>query len=99
MSHEQLDLLSWKPPAEIIPFPLHRSHGATAGTAKNIIDLDKPARTGKLNSIRAQTRKRMTALFGSDIAEKMANALINRIKLQITYREFERGTRRPDEHA
>ncbi|SCB16596.1 hypothetical protein [Rhizobium hainanense] len=97
MTEEQLDLLSWKPPAEIVPFPLHRSHGATAGAAKAIIDLDKPARTGRLNSIRVQTRKQMELIFGKERAEKIADDLISRIKTQIRYREIDRGVRRPDQ--
>lgn len=94
---EQMDLLMWRPPAEIIAFPLHRSHGATAGTAKAIIDLEKPARTGRLNSIRSQTRKCMEPVFGRERAEKIADALLRQIKVQITYREYDRGMRRPDE--
>lgn len=94
---EQLDLLSWRPPAEIIPFPVSRAHGLTAGTAKQIINMDKPARTGRLNSIRNQTRKRFELIFGKEQAEQIADDLINRIKIQIKYREVDRGLRRPDE--
>ncbi|CAN7509508.1 hypothetical protein [Pararhizobium sp. LjRoot238] len=97
MSETQLDLFDWRPPAEILPFPLNRSHGATAGTAKAIIDLEKPARTGRLNSIRAQTRKRYEPLFGKERAERIADDLLRQIKVQITYREYDRGLRRPDE--
>lgn len=97
MSKDQLDLFDWKPPAEIVPFPLHRSHGATAGAAKAIIDMEKPARTGRLNSIRAQTRKRMEPIFGKERAEKIADDLVSRIRIQIIYREFDRGMRKPDE--
>lgn len=97
MSNNQLDLFDWKPPAEVVPFPMARSHGLTAGAAKAIIDLEKPARTGRLNSIRAQTRKRLEPLFGKDRADRMADDLVRGIKLQITYREIDRGIRRPDE--
>ncbi len=97
MSDNQLDLFNWKPRAEILPFPLHRSHGATAGAAKRIIDMATPARTGKLNSIRAQTRKHMELVFGRERAEKIADDLVDRIKTQILYREYDRGVRKPDE--
>jgi hypothetical protein len=99
MSEIQLDLLSWRPPAEIIAFPAHRSHGCTASIAKTIIDLDKPARSGKLNSLRAQTRKRLEPLFGKDRAERMADDLVRQVRLQIQYREHDRGMHRhgPDD--
>jgi hypothetical protein len=67
----------------------------TAGTAKAIIDLDKPSRTGKLNSIRSQTRKAMTPLFGKERAEAIADDLVRCIRAQISYREAERGIRKP----
>lgn len=84
---EQLSLLDWRPPAELLPYPSHRSHGATAGVAKVIMDLDKPKRTGRLNSLRAQTRKRMEPLFGAERADKIADDLITVIRAQIAHRE------------
>ncbi|NTJ63517.1 hypothetical protein G6M50_38205 [Agrobacterium rhizogenes] len=96
MTEKQLDLLDWRAPAEVIPFPMARSHGLTAGIAKQIMHLDKPTRTGKLNSIRARTRKQMEPLFGAVRAEKIADDLVTRIKIQIRFREIDRGSIRPD---
>lgn len=93
---EQLSLLEWRPPAEIVSFPLHRAHGATAGAARAIMDLETAKRTGKLNSIRAQTRKRMETLFGAERAEKIADDLVKAIRLQIMYREVSRTSVHPE---
>ena len=94
---EQLSLLDWKPPAEIVAFPLHRAHGATAGVARAIMDLETAKRTGRLNSIRAQTRKRMEPLFGAERAEKIADDLVKAIRLQIMYRELSRASAHPEQ--
>lgn len=94
---EQLSLLDWRCPAEILPFPSHRSHGATAGVARAIMDLETAKRTGKLNSIRAQTRKRMEPLFGAEQAEKIADNLVRAIRLQIMYREVSRTSVHPEQ--
>jgi hypothetical protein len=82
---EQLSLLDWRLPAEILPFPLHRSHGATIAYARTIYDLDTPKRSGKLNSLRAQTRKRFEPLIGPDAAEAAADDLIRVIKVGFAY--------------
>ncbi|MBX4909048.1 MULTISPECIES: hypothetical protein [Rhizobium] len=84
---EQLSLLDWKSSAEVLPFPFHRSHGATAGVARAVMRLDAPKRTARLNSLRAQTRKRMEPLFGADQAEAIADSLIRVIRIQIAYHE------------
>ncbi|PDT80049.1 hypothetical protein CO676_29830 [Sinorhizobium sp. BJ1] len=87
MTEQQLSLLDWRPPADLLPFPVHRSHGATAVVARAIFALDKPKRTGRLNSLRTQTRKRMEPLFGEARAEKIADDLIRVIRAQIAHRE------------
>lgn len=84
---EQLSLLDWKPPAEVLPFPLHRSHGSTIAVARSIVSLETSKRSGKLNSIRAQTRKRLEPLIGLDCADKAANDLIRMIKIGFAYCE------------
>jgi hypothetical protein len=82
---EQLSLLDWRPPAEILPFPLHRSHGATITYARSIVNLDTPKRSGKLNSLRAQTRKRLEPFIGPDAADVAADDLIRVIKVGFAY--------------
>ena len=94
---EQLSLLDWRRPAEILPFPSHRSHGATAGVARAIMNLETAKRTGRLNSIRAQTRKRMEPLFGAEQAEKIADDLVRAIRIQIMYREVSRTSAHPEQ--
>lgn len=84
---EQLSLLDWRPPAEIVPFPLHRSHGATITFARSIVDLETSKRSGKLNSLRAQTRKRLEPFIGQDAADAAADDLIRVIKVGFSYCE------------
>lgn len=84
---EQLSLLEWKASAVIVPFPLHRSHGATAGVARSMVNLETPKRTGRLNSLRSQTRKRLESLIGADRAEQAADDLIRMIRIQFAYCE------------
>ncbi|MEY9377562.1 hypothetical protein [Rhizobium leguminosarum] len=84
---DQLSLLDWKSSAEVLPFPFHRSHGATAGVAKAVMRLDGPKRTGRLNSLRAQIRKRMEPLIGADRANTIADDLLRMIRIQIAYHE------------
>lgn len=84
---EQLSLLEWKAPAAILPFPLHRSHGATACVARSMVSLETPKRTGRLNSLRSQTRKRLESLIGADRAEQAADDLIRMIRIQFAYCE------------
>lgn len=85
---EQLSLLDWRPPAEILPFPSHRSHGMTVCVARNIMNLETAKRTGRLNSLRAQTRKRMEPLFGDERADKIADDLLRMIRIQIAYQNL-----------
>ena len=82
---EQLSLLDWRPPAEILPFPLHRSHGATAGVARSIVLLDIPKRTGRLNTIRSQTRKRLAPFIGEDRADEAADAYVRMVRVHFDY--------------
>ncbi|MET3775033.1 hypothetical protein ABID20_000576 [Rhizobium alvei] len=82
---EQLSLLDWRPPAEILPFPLHRSHGATAGVARSIVSLDVPKRTGRLNTLRSQIRKRLTPLVGTDRADEAADEYLRMIRAHFNY--------------
>ncbi|MDP9572680.1 UNVERIFIED_ORG: hypothetical protein J2W66_003173 [Agrobacterium larrymoorei] len=83
---EQLSLLDW-PPAEVLPFPFHRSHGATIAVARSIVNIETAKRSGKLNSIRAQTRKRLEPLIGVEQADKAADDLIRAIKVGFAYCE------------
>lgn len=82
---EQLSLLDWKPPAEILPFPLHRSHGATAGVARSIVLLDIPKRTGRLNTMRSQVRKRLAPLVGGDRADAAADSYVRMVRVHFGY--------------
>lgn len=82
---EQLSLLDWRPPADILPFPAHRSHGLTVGIARSLAGLETAKRTGKMNSIRAQTRKRLQPLIGPELAEKLADDQIRMIRIQSAY--------------
>lgn len=82
---EQLSLLDWKPSAEVLPFPFHRSHGATVAVARLIKDLDTPKRSGRLNGIRAATRKRLEPIVGEDRADKAADDLVRMIKVAFAY--------------
>lgn len=82
---EQLSLLDWRPPAEILPFPAHRSHGLTAGIARSMMELETAKRTGKLNSIRAQTRKRLQHIVGLEQADRLAEDHIRMIRIQSAY--------------
>jgi hypothetical protein len=82
---EQLSLLDWRPPAEIVPFPAHRSHGCTVGAARAMARLETAKRTGKMNSLRAQTRKRLEPFVGADRAEQLADDLVRMIKVQSSY--------------
>lgn len=82
---EQLSLLDWKPPAEVLPFPSHRSHGATAMVARAIADMETAKRTGRLNSLRAQTRKRMEPIFGTETAERAADDLVRMVRIHLAY--------------
>lgn len=82
---EQFSLLDWKPPAEVVPFPSHRSHGATAMVARAIADMETAKRTGRLNSLRAQTRKRMEPIFGTDTAERAADDLVRMVRIHMAY--------------
>lgn len=84
---EQLSLLDWNRSAEVLPFPFHRSHGATARVARSLLNLEVPKRTGRLNSMRAQLRKHMEPLFGADRADEIAAELIRMIRIQIVYHE------------
>ena len=84
---EQLSLLDWRPPAEILPFPLHRSHGATIAVARSIVNLETAKRSGRLNSLRAQTRKRLEPLIGLERADKAADDLVRMIKIAFVYCE------------
>lgn len=84
---EQLSLLDWYPPAKVLPFPFHRSHGATIAVARSIVSIETAKRSGKLNSIRSQTRKRLEPLIGIDRAEKAADDLIRAIKVGFAYCE------------
>lgn len=84
---EQLSLLDWRQPAEILPFPFHRSHGLTAHVARAIAHVETAKRTGRLNSIRAQTRKRMEPVFGADMADKIADDLVRMVRIQLAYQE------------
>ncbi|WP_139790609.1 hypothetical protein [Rhizobium rhizosphaerae] len=84
---EQLSLLDWRPPAEVVPFPFHRSHGATIAVSRSIVDLETAKRSGRLNSLRAQTRKRLEPLIGFDAADKAADDLIRGIKIGFAYCE------------
>lgn len=84
----QLDLLTWTPPrgpAEIVAFPLHRSHGATAGIARAIVDLRRPDRTGKLNKLRNATRKQLEPLIGKEEAAAAADRYIRTIRAHFVY--------------
>jgi len=82
---EQLSLLEWKAPAEIIVFPFHRSHGMTVCAARAIAPLDTAKRTGRLNAIRTQIRKRLTPLVGPDHADVAADDLLRMIRIQSVY--------------
>lgn len=82
---EQLSLLDWKPPAEVLPFPLHRSHGATIAVARSMVNLETAKRSGQLNSIRAQTRKRLEPFIGLGRADQAADDLIRMIKIGFAY--------------
>ena len=84
---EQLSLLEWRPPAEILAFPSHRSHGATIAVARSIVNLETSKRSGRLNSLRAQTRKRLEPLLGFDAADIAADNLIRAIKVGFAYCE------------
>ena len=88
---EQLSLLDWRPPAEVLPFPLHRSHGATIAVARSIVNLETAKRSGRLNSIRAQTRKRLEPFIGPDRADKAADDLVRVIKIGFAYCESPRS--------
>jgi hypothetical protein len=82
---EQMSLLDWKPPAEVVPFPFHRSHGATIAVARSIVNLETAKRSGRLNSLRAQTRKQLEPLVGLDAADRAADDLIRVIKIGFGY--------------
>jgi hypothetical protein len=84
---EQLSLLDWYPPAKILAFPVHRSHGSTIALARSIVNIETAKRSGKLNSIRSQTRKRLEPLIGLDRADKAADDLIRAIKVGFAYCE------------
>ncbi|MCQ1778249.1 hypothetical protein NOJ05_13660 [Neorhizobium galegae] len=84
---DQLSLLDWRPPAEVLPFPSHRSHGATIAVARSIVNLETAKRSGRLNSLRAQTRKRLEPFLGFDDADKAADDLIRAIKVGFAYCE------------
>lgn len=84
---EQLSLLDWRPPAEVLPFPLHRSHGATIAVARSIVNMETAKRSGRLNSIRAQTRKRLEPLIGAERADQVADDLVRVIKIGFAYCE------------
>lgn len=91
---EQMDLLSWTPPrgpAEVIAFPLHRSHGCTAGVARQIVDLRRPDRTGKLNALRNRTRKQLESLVGKDDAADLADRYVRIIRAHFSYLERHDG--------
>jgi cytochrome c553 len=95
MNHDQLDLLSWKRPrgpAEIVPFPLHRSHGATAGIARQIVDMRRPDRTGKLNRLRNSTRKELEPLVGKETAAILSDRYVKTIRAHFAYLEKPDGT-------
>ena len=92
---DQLDLLSWTPPrgpAEIIPFPLHRSHGATAGIARQIVDLRRPDRTGKLNTLRNRMKKQLETLVGKEEAAILSDRYVKTIRAHFAYLERHDGT-------
>lgn len=88
---DQLDLLSWTPPtpprgpAEIVAFPLHRSHGATAGVARQIVDLRRPDRTGKLNTLRNRTRKHLEPLVGKERAAVLTERYLKTVRAHFSY--------------
>jgi hypothetical protein len=84
---EQLSLLDWYPPAKVLPFPFHRSHGSTIAVARSIVNIETAKRSGRLNSIRAQTRKRLEPLVGFEEADKVADDLIRAIKVGFAYCE------------
>lgn len=88
MSSEQMDLFDWKPhrrPAEIIPFPYHRSPGATASFARKIVDIKRPKRTGILNRLRNRTLKELQPVVGTERAEFAVEAYISAIRRQFFY--------------
>lgn len=91
----QLDLLSWVPsrgPAEIVAFPLHRSHGATAGVARQIVDMRRPDRTAKLNRLRNSTRKQLEPLVGKEEAAILADRYLKVVRAHFSYIEKHDGT-------
>lgn len=92
---EQLSLLDWKPPGEILAFPLHRSHGATAGVARSIVYLDIPKRTGRLNTMRSQIRKRLAPLVGADRADEAADVYVRMIRVHFDYPPLHKPGRTP----
>lgn len=84
---EQMSLLEWNRPADVLAFPFHRSHGATIAVSRSIVHMETAKRSGKLNSLRAQTRKRLEPLLGFDEADKAADDLIRAIKVGFAYFE------------
>lgn len=84
---EQMSLLEWNRPADIVAFPFHRSHGASIVVSRSIVFMETAKRSGKLNSLRAQTRKRLEPLVGLDAADKAADDLIRSIKIGFAYFE------------
>lgn len=84
---EQMSLLDWNRPADVVAFPFHRSHGATIAVSRSIVHMETAKRSGKLNSLRAQTRKRLEPLVGIDAADKAADDLIRLIKVGFAYFE------------
>lgn len=84
---EQLSLLDWRPKADILPFPFHRSHGLTAVAARSMVDIETPKRTGRLNSLRAQIRKRLEPLIGAHAADDAADAYVRMIRIHFAYCE------------
>jgi|GEM_PF-4187185 len=98
---EQMDLLSWTPPrgpAKVLAFPLHRSHGATAVLARNIVDLRRPDRTGRLNTLRNQTRKRLEPFIGKEAADHYADQYVRTVRAHFGYldRASDTSSRGPD---
>lgn len=92
---EQLSLLDWRAPAEILPFPLHRSHGATIAYARSIVNLETAKRSGRLNSLRAQTRKHLEPLVGFEEADAAADELVRAIKVGFAYCENSPSSKPP----
>jgi hypothetical protein len=50
--------------------------------------LETAKRTGRMNSLRAQTRKRLAPIIGQEEADALADDLLRMVRIQIAFRQM-----------